>query len=181
MFEMILRALLACGVALPLTGIAQTRTDAEDDGEPKPRVELEVKLPAMPQAANLLQFEPSAASNNRFYVDANSIYAGADGIVRYTLIIKSPSGAENISYEGIRCDTVEQKYFAFGRKDGTWVNARASEWRRIVYKEVNRHHGVLYKDYFCPDGSPVRSAADAVQRFKYGVPYGTPPRSGNVR
>ena len=168
-------------MALPLTGIAQSRNDSEDDGEPGPHAELEVKLPALPKAANLLQFEPSAASANRFYVDAGSIQVGADGIVRYTLVVKSPSGAENISYEGIRCETVEQKYYAFGRRDGTWTNARANEWRRIVYKEVNRQHGVLYANYFCPDGSPVRSAADAIERFKNDVPYGAPPRSGNVR
>ena len=181
MFKKILCALLVCCVALPLTGIAQSRGNADEEGETGPRVELEVKLPALPKAANLLEFQPSAASTNRFYVDAESISAGADGIVRYTLVVKSPSGAQTISHEGIRCDTVEQKYYAFGRSDGTWASARAGEWRRIVYKEVNRQHGVLYSNYFCPDGGPIRAAAEAIQRFKYGVPYGAPPRSGIAR
>jgi CNP1-like family len=181
MFEQTLRALIACCMAIPLTGIAQSRGNADEEGETAPHAELEVKLPALPKAANLLEFQPSAASNNRFYVDAESINVGTDGIVRYTLVVKSPSGAENISHEGIRCDTLEQKYYAFGRSDGTWANARASKWRPIVYKDVNRHHSVLYTDYFCPDGSPVRAVADAIQRFKYGVPYGATPRSGNAR
>ncbi len=168
-----------CALLLPLMAGAQPRADAEDDGEAKPRVELEVKLPAMPKTANLLPFEPSAASNNRFFIDAESITIGSDGTVRYTLVVRSPSGAENVSYEGIRCDTVEQKYYAFGRRDASWSNARSSVWRRIQYKELNRQHGVLYADYFCPDGSPILSARDAINRFKYGVPYGAPPRSGS--
>ena len=79
----------------------------------------------------------------------------------------------------MRCDTIEQKYYAFGRRDGTWSRTRTSEWRRIEYRSLNRHHGVLYADYFCPDGAPIKSPPDAVRRFKYGVPYGAPPRSGN--
>jgi hypothetical protein len=160
---------------------AQTRAADEDEGEPKPRVEMEVKLPPPPKPENLLQFEPSAASSNRFFIDAASITIGSDATVRYTLLIRSPGGAENVSYEGIRCDTLEQKYYAFGRRDGTWANAQSSDWRRILYKDVNRQHGVLYSHYFCPDGSPVASVKDAINRFKYGVPYGEPPRSGNRR
>ena len=77
--------------------------------------------------------------------------------------------------------TIEQKYYAFGRRDGTWSYARSGVWRVIRYKEVNRQHGVLYSSYFCPDGSPIRSAKDAINRFKYGVPVGEPPRNSNKR
>lgn len=178
---MILRALIACCVALPICSMAQPRGAADEAGELNPRTEIELKLPPMPKASNLLQFTPSAASTNRFYIDAESIFVGTDGIVRYTLVVKGAGGAENISYEGLRCETREQKYYAFGRADGTWVNARTSEWRPVVYKEINRQHAVLYADYLCPDGSPIKSARDAVNRFKYGVPYGAPPRSGNLR
>ena len=170
MFKWTLRTLLACCTALPLTAVAQPRNDIEEEAEAKPRVELEVTLPPLPKAANLLAFEGSATNNNRFFIDADSIFVGADGIVRYTLVIKSPSGAENVSHEGMRCDTRDQKYYAFGRNNGTWSPARAGEWRRIVYKDVNRHHGELYADYFCPNGRPISSAAEAIRRFKYGVP-----------
>ena len=171
----ILRALIACLLLLPLTAAAQSGEDGEED-EPKTLVELDLKLPALPKDANLLQFEPSAASANRFYVDGPSILVGADGIVRYTLVIKTPSGASNVSYEGMRCLTKEQKNYAFGRSDGTWSNARTSEWRRIVYKDLNRHHAVLYTDYFCAGKFPIKSAADALYRFKHGVPYSGNPR-----
>ena len=177
-----LRCLLWFCILLPVLVAAQSRREQEEDeGEKKAWNELDLKLPPLPKPENLLQFEPSAASSNQYYIDAASILIGDDGAVRYTLVIRSPSGVDNISYEGIRCDTIEQKYYAFGRRDGTWSPNRSGVWRLIEYKELHRQHGVLYSSYFCPDGSPILSAKDAINRFKYGVPYGLPPRSGNRR
>ena len=168
------RLLILCCVLWSAASGAQPRPDPEEEGRGK-WTESEVRLPPFPKAQNLVVFDVSAASSNRFYIDPESISIGSDGVVRYTLVIKGPGGGENISYEGMRCETRQQKYYAFGRRDGSWSNARANEWRRIEYREINRQHGVLYVDYFCPDGKrPVNSAADAVKRFKYGAP----PRSG---
>jgi hypothetical protein len=174
-------AILTLGVLLPLQALAQSRSGVDDDNDAKTRVEIEVRLPAMPKPENLLPFEAGAASTNRFFVDAASITINDDETVRYTLVVRGAGGAENVSYEGMRCDTKEQTFYAFGRRDGTWASVRSPAWRAIRYQEVNRQHGVLYAAYFCPDGSPIRTVADAVQRFKYGVPYGAPPRSANKR
>ncbi len=144
-----------------------------DDGETDKSnwIELEVKLPPYPRSANLIPFEVSAASSNRFYIDPDSISVGNDGVVRYTLVIRGASSAENISYEGIRCETREHKYYAFGRRDGSWSRARSVAWRRIEYQEINRQHGVLYQDLFCPDRKkPLGPAAEIIRRLKYGGP-----------
>ena len=172
-----------CALMLPLIAPAQPLRlfGGDEDPDKKEVVEAEVKLPLMPKPENLLEFEASAANTNRFFIDANSISIDSDGTVRYTLVVKSPSGAENISYEGIRCETIEQKFFAFGRRDGTWSPVRAPVWRPIVYKDINRQYGVLYSNFFCPDGAPIGSIKQAIYRFKYGVPYGQPPRSSSGR
>ena len=171
-----LRLLLICGALMPIAVGAQPRPEAEEEaGDKKEWVELEVKPPPYPKAGNLIPFEVSAASSNRFYIDPDSISIGGDGVVRYTLVIKSPTGAENVSYEGIRCETREQKYYAFGKRDGTWSSARSGAWRWIEYKEINRQHGVLYLDFFCPDRKkPVGPPPEIIRRLKYGAP----PRSG---
>ncbi len=176
-----LTSLASCALIAPLMAFAQPLSifPGNDDAEKKEFVEREVKLPPFPKDGSLLQFDPSAANSNRFFVDADSISIGDDGTVRYTLVVKTSGGAENVSYEAIRCETTEQKAYAFGRRDGTWSNARAPVWRKIRYQEVNRQYGVLYANYFCPDGSPIASVKDAINRFKYGVPYGQPPRSSN--
>ena len=87
-----------------------------------------------------------------FFIDLNSITAGADGVVRYTMVSKSEAGAENISYEGIRCQTYENKLYAFGQKDGSWSRARLSGWKQINESSGNRQHAALAKDYLCQDG-----------------------------
>ena len=169
------RLVVLCSALLPVIVSAQPRADPDEEDDKKAWSELEVKLPPYPKPANLLRFEVSAASDNHFYIDPDSLAVGDDGIVRYTLVIRSPGGPENVSYEGIRCETREQKSYAFGRRDGTWVNARVSEWRGIEYKDINRQHGVLYLDFFCPDKKrPVGSSKDIINRFKYGAP----PRGG---
>ena len=144
-------------------------------------IEREVKLPPFPKDGSLLQFDPSAGKLQPVFRRCRFDFDRHDGMVRYTLVVKTPGGAENISYEAIRCDTTEQKAYAFGRRDGTWSNARAPVWRKIRYQDVNRQHGVLYANYFCPGRRPIASVKDAINRFKYGVPYGQPPRSSNRR
>ncbi len=155
-------------LALPLLAFEAAAQPAEDEDAPRTWVEAEVKLPPFPKPGNLIKFAPSAASRNEFFIDPDSISPGTDGVVRYTLVIRSPAGAQNVSYEGIRCETREQKYYAFGRPDGTWMNARSAQWKRIEYREINRHHAVLFADYLCRDGKRPRTAKEAIQELKYG-------------
>ena len=163
--------LLTLSALLPAAAFAQPRPDPEEEeGDKKEWVELKVKLPPYPKPGNLIPFEAGAASSNRFYIDPESISVGSDGVVRYTLVIRGPTGAENISYEGMRCESREQKYYAFGRRDGNWSSARTGTWRYIEYKEINRQHGVLYADFFCPNKKrPVGPPPEIIRRLKYGA------------
>jgi len=124
--------------------------DPDADKEFKPWTELELKLPAPPTEGNLIPFDAGAATPHRFYIDAASLTVGEDGVVRYTLVVKAAGGATNVSYEGIRCETREQKHYAVGRGDGKWMPARNTEWRRVESKDLNPHHRVLYSEFFCP-------------------------------
>jgi hypothetical protein len=173
------QALVLASILAGAAGVAGAVDEDDADAEKKTLPELAVVLPAMPKSENLLEFQASAASTSHYFIDAASISIEKDGTVRYTLVVKGSGGGENISYEAIRCDTLEQKAFAFGRRNGTWANAKESAWRRIQYKTGNLQYAVLYTDYFCPDGKPIRSPKDAITAFKYGVPYGQPPRTRN--
>jgi hypothetical protein len=145
-----------------------------DRDQPKEQFrEAEVKLPEYPKDGELLRFEASAASPHRFFIDANSLSIGADSIVRYTLVVKTAGGATNVSYEGMRCDLRQLKIYASGGSKGTWMRARDPQWRRIETREVNRHHGVLFKDYFCAGKTskvPVTRVKEALQLLRYGPP-----------
>jgi hypothetical protein len=122
-----------------------------------------VQLPPAPNDANLLPFDVSATATLRFAVDANSLSVGQDGVVRYTLVAISPSGAKSVSYEGIRCQTFEKKTYAFGHPGGKWARARRDQWEPIPRNAANRQHAVLAQDVFC-DGPTVAGNKDQILR-----------------
>lgn len=125
--------------------------------------ESEVKLPAFPRTEGLIEFEVVGGSF-RFFVDPESLAVGPDGVVRYTLIARSPSGYANITYEGIRCATVSYKVFAHGN-DSRW-SSRDSDWRRIEAKGINASHHELRRSYFCPNGQAIETAAEGVDALR---------------
>lgn len=140
----------------------------EDPDEPKWQ-EGEATLPDFPKEEDLLEFYVSAGTANRFYVDGKSINPGADGVVRFALVVKTAGGAANTSFEGIRCGALETRLYAIGSK-GAWVPARNSAWKPIENKPINRHHAALSRDYFCPSRVPIQNAEegrDALRRGKH--------------
>ncbi len=142
--------------------------DFEEDYETRQWQELEVKLPAAPKAENLQSFYVSAASKNQFFIDMKSLSVGADGVVRYVLVVLSPQGARNVTYEGMRCETRERRIYASGHTDGSWAKARRNEWTRIQDEYANRYHAALFLDYFCPVGVIVRDADEAKRALLKG-------------
>lgn len=139
----------------------------DDEFEEKPWAEMEVQLPPFPDDANLIPFSVGALADTRFLVDGNSLMVGADGVVRYSVLVISASGARNISYEGMRCATAERRLYAFGRADKTWSKARNSQWVRIRGGS-NNHIVELYSNYFCKPGSSGVASADDARRILRG-------------
>lgn len=124
--------------------------------------EGDVKLPAYPGSEGLIEFEVSGTF--RFFIDPASIAVGPDGVVRYTLVARSPAGYANITYEGIRCSTLSYKVFAHGN-DGKWTE-RDADWRRIEPKTMNDSHYQLRTNYFCPDRRPIDSVAEGIDALR---------------
>jgi len=143
------------------------KSDWELEQEKRDWREADVPTPPPPGSGALLPFFVSSASDFRFFVDAASIAPGADGAVRYTLVVRSPLGAESVTYEGIRCATGEVKTYATGRADRTW-SVRPGTWRRIEARGVQRWHDALWREYFCPRKIPIRTAAEGVYALKRG-------------
>ena len=130
--------------------------------------EGEVKLPPYPKPANLIGFQVSAASDFKFFIDSASLSVTDDGVVRYTLVARSPSGVENASYEGIHCRDGTYKVYAFGGAGGRWSRNALAQWRPIEASGPTRWHRVLERDFFCPRGIRVASASDALAALKRG-------------
>ena len=144
---------------------SQLFRDTDFDEEKVPWKEIEAQIPPYPKPDNLIPFEPSAATPHRYYIDAASLSLGEDGVTRYTVVIKAAGGATNVTYEGVRCETREQKYYATGRTSG-WTRVRNPQWRRIEDQPVNRHHYVLYREFFCPTGHAAAKPRDVLEALK---------------
>lgn len=149
---------------------AMAQSFEEDFESEKSWKEIEARLPAYPKPEALLPFQVSPAIALRYFIDAESITPGEDGVVRYSLIVKSPSGAENVTFEGMRCSTRERKLYAFGRRDSTWSRNRYARWDPIeVGVRQAEHQVVLYKEFFCPEKVMVSSREEAVGALKDGM------------
>jgi len=134
----------------------------------KPWIEIAAQLPAYPKTENLLPFSVSSATRNRFFVDAASISVGEDKVVRYTVVIEAAGGAQNVSFEGLRCESGERRLYAYGHPDGTWSRARARNagWESIKFRSLLSYQKALFEDHFCPDGIRVKDGAEAVRNLK---------------
>jgi CNP1-like family protein len=100
---------------------------------------------------------------------------GADGVVRYTVVARSPQGAESVVFEGLRCATREVRGYATGRAGGSW-SRRDTPWRRIDTRNLQRWHDALATEYFCPGRTAIRSAAEGLDALRRGGH----PRAKNV-
>lgn len=129
--------------------------------------EIEFTLPAVPADKDLIEFSVSAVNNFKFFVDAKSISVGADGVVRYAMVARSPAGAETVSFEGIRCENGIFRVYAYV-SGGAWKRYN-SDWRAIEPQgQVQRWHNVLRDEYFCPKGRIIEKSAEGADALRRG-------------
>jgi hypothetical protein len=125
-------------------------------------------LPPLPQDSNLLPFEVSGNTPLHFAIDRNSVSVGTDGVVRYTVVVTSPSGARNVNYEGIRCDTYETRLYAGLNADHDgWDQTVANGFTRIENGTLNAYQAALYQDYMCANKMPMGNAQHIVENIRY--------------
>jgi hypothetical protein len=154
-------ALVACALLAACGGAPRSEPEA-DDALP---AEEALVLPAYPLEADLVALPLAGPPGEfRFFVDGNSISAGKDGVVRYTLVARSAAGAHNVSYEGMRCASGELRTYALGR-GGEWIPAKGG-WRALGAGSAQRWHEALYREYFCRLKQPVASRAAALEALR---------------
>ena len=141
--------------------------DVDFDEDKKPWNEIEAKVPPYPKPENLLPFALATYSPHRFFVDVQSLSLGGDGVMRYVLVINTAGGATNVTFEGMRCETRQQKYYAVGQAQGGWVRARNPQWRQIGKQDTGQH-GVLFDGYFCINPLYPTTPKEAIWQLKYG-------------
>jgi len=164
------KVLLSLLAALSIASHAQYRTaDPADENDPDaPRFweEAEVKIPTAPPSKDLKPFYVSGTTQLNFALDAPSIVFGKDEVIRYVVVITTPSGAQQVSYEGIRCEKYEWRLYATLQKDGGWHKSANSRWQVIRNTGYNSYHAALVRDAFCDNAIPRRSAKEIIPLLK---------------
>jgi hypothetical protein len=170
LFKNILKISLSLLATMSIASHAQYRTaDPADENDPDaPRFweETEVKIPTTPPSKDLKPFYVSATAQLKFALDATSIAFGKDEVIRYVVVITSSSGAQQVTYEGIRCEKYEWRLYATMQSDGKWSKSPNSRWQVIKNTSYNSYHAALVRDAFCENAIPRRSAKEIIPFLK---------------
>ena len=158
-------SLAIAALALYVPAHAESQFDEDFDDTSKALQEIAVQLPRLPATIALMPFDVSATATQTFGIARDTLTVGADGVIRYVMVSRSASGAENISYEGLRCASLEKKLYAFGHKDGSWSRSRRDRWEPISGNAANRPHAALAGDYFCDGNTVAGNAASILRRL----------------
>ncbi len=142
--------------------------DSPDDFEDQPKWrEAETTIAPYPDQDNLLSFPMEVEGTSyEFFIDGKSVSVGQDGVVRYTAVIRSRSGAENVFFEGMNCRERTYKIYAYGRRNKTFRQIKKPQWKPVRGRGVMAYRDEVFRQYFCFGYGFPRSLEDILSRLK---------------
>lgn len=154
-----LAALAACASFAQLLGNPVMDPDwREADAPPPPPLRTERLIPLEIPSTSM-----------RFGIDPASVSVGEDGIVRYVVIARSPSGVVNANYEAVHCQLAQVKVYARHNPDSGWVKARDPQWQPIHSTANSRHSLFIARNGACLGSGANGNAAKIVRDLGSGV------------
>jgi len=129
--------------------------------------EEQVPLPPYPKSENLVEFYVSVASDFKYFIDASTLSVSPrQRVVRYVMVARSPSGVDNVSYEGIHCPE-EYRVLAVGDR-GKW-ESRPGDWRAITKGTTRGWQYALSRNYFCPHRDSIQTREEGIYALQHGI------------
>lgn len=128
-----------------------------------------VTIPSYPKDSDLIEvFINQPGSRFRYFIDAATLTVGKDGIVNYTLVARSNSGAKNVAFERMHCSTVEYKLAAYGTTKEELQPVRNPKWRKIHNKSNMRFRYFLWEYYLCKTSAgKMQSEKQIIDAIRY--------------
>ena len=112
--------------------------------------EGEQALPSFPREENLVDLHLDyPGSKFSYFLDSDSLKLGDDDVIRYTLLVRSTSGASNVMFEGMLCNEKIYKTYGYGTGKGKFKVARNPKWRPIRESGNKPFRYDMWKHYFC--------------------------------
>lgn len=143
-----------------------TAAAAQWTGDASTWKEIDTPAPPSFEVGRLVRFDSPTPTAMVYGVDPATLAIGADGVVRYVVVITSPSGVVNAMHEGIRCATGELKTYARHNPSGGWNRVQNAEWQSIFAGRPSMHSLWLARQGVCDNAAPASSVAAIVQSLK---------------
>lgn len=151
-----LAAALLLGASLARAQLAPLDPDwREVEAPPAPAFSLEGLVPLETPRSML-----------RYGVAPATVSIGPDGIVRYVVVATSSTGATNVMYEGIRCNTGEFKVYARHNPGSGWTIVKDSEWKPLQDAPLPRHALLIARNAACIGHGTNQPAARIVRDLR---------------
>ena len=150
---------------------------SEDGEERPPWQEGITRIPDYPEDKNLISFEVDGLDRPyRYFLDTASLNTGSeDRVVRYTVVIESPTGVRNVYHEGVQCQERQYKTYAVGMSNGTFRRTKGSQWKRWQSRGVLGYRSQLGRGYLCNDLGFPYPDDERLARLKRGGPTESNP------
>lgn len=133
--------------------------------------ESEAPPPLALNLKGLVPFEVSTVSNLAWALDPTGVTIVGDGLVRYVVVARSPSGVFNALYEVINCSNGEVKTYArIVSKEAeaagkAWVVVADPKWISM-YDAPSKHALALAKQGVCTGNTAAQNVNEIVTSLK---------------
>lgn len=157
---MVFRAILGFCAFFVATGAwSQTPADAQE------WVEAETPPPPVYSKDKLIPIEMPPYVTLKVGIDSQTVAVGADGVVRYVVVMRNASGSVNVAYEGILCTNGEVKTYARVSASGSWIMLDKAQWRPMTDNLPSRHAYAIAQQGAC-DGRAAGKREDIVRALR---------------
>ncbi|MFN2308746.1 MAG: CNP1-like family protein [Gammaproteobacteria bacterium] len=162
---------VALALLLPLGALAEDVGPSRPFVERGPWQEQALVLPPYPDGTSYLAVPVRVAGSRlELFIEPTSLTVGRDGVVRYVLLLRAPSGSENLFYEGIRCSARAWRTYAYGGNAGDWRLVEDRAWAPLRDLGVDRYRERLYRYYLCDPAMGNLSRTEILRRLRHGPP-----------
>lgn len=140
------------------------------DTDPEPWKEAVAAPPASFSTDQLQTFDVAQGTSLTYGIDPNTLSVDADRVVRYVLVAKSSSGALNVLYQGIRCETAEVKTYGRWDNQTRWNTSTKDAWQELSFRGPSRPAMMLARSGVC-DGRTINGTPQKIlHTLKNGRP-----------
>ena len=166
------RALLALAFAVgaaAAAGVAAQRDRhfLDDQVEPPrdPVPESPVRLPPYPRRDGLVALDDALFEGGaRVFLDPASLSQPRPAVVRYTMLLVSAGGVENLLYESVHCENDEWRTLAFGTAAGEFRLVARPRWRSLRAGGSTAYRRAIARAYVCILQRRVTDRAEDLRR-----------------